>query len=203
VDKTPEQLYKERAKRVEDAIQLKVPDRVPVVISLSFFPAKYTGVTCEDAFYNPAKWREAVKKTLVDFAPDIGSPGGASSGGALEALDFKQMLWPGHGVSPHHTFQFVEGEYMKADEYDTLLQDPSGYILHTHLPRVCGNLASLQHLPPLIAALFSPTMLLGMPGMEEMLDAIAKARQEAMNLRCNRGPSERHARLHAGYVPPT
>ena len=28
--KTPEELYKERRKRVQDTIQLRVPDRVPI-----------------------------------------------------------------------------------------------------------------------------------------------------------------------------
>jgi hypothetical protein len=180
VTKTPEQLYKERAKRVEDAVQLKIPDRVPIVIPFGFFPAKYTGITCEDAFYNPAKWKAAVIKTAVDFAPDICAAGGAQSGGALEALDFKQMRWPGHGVSPHHSFQFVEGEYMKADEYDAFLEDPTGFILKTHLPRVCGNLEPLQNLPSLIFTLFSPTMPLGMPGLEAVLESISKARQEVL-----------------------
>ncbi len=165
---------------MEDAIQLKIPDRVPIVIPFGFFPAKYAGITCEDAFYNPAKWKAAVIKTAIDFAPDVCAAGGAQSGVALEALDFKQMRWPGHGVSPHHTFQFVEGEYMKADEYDAFLEDPTGFILQTHLPRVCGNLEPLKNLPSLFFTLFSPLMLLGTPGLDAVLESISKARQEAL-----------------------
>jgi len=37
--KAPEELYQEREKRVSDAIQLKVPDRVPFLPFFSFFPA--------------------------------------------------------------------------------------------------------------------------------------------------------------------
>jgi len=182
VTKTPEQLYKERAKRVEDAIQLKIPDRVPVVLALSFFPAKYTGVTCEDAFYNPAKWKEAVKKTAVDFAPDMCSTVNAVSGGALEAIDFKQIRWPGHGVSPNHTFQFVEGEYMLADEYDAFFKDPSGFMVRTYLPRVCGTLEAFTKLPPL-SMFFGYTTLLatiGMPNLDQAIESLLKARQEAL-----------------------
>jgi len=50
MDKMTEELYQERLKRVEDAIQLKVPDRVPIVTSFGYFPAKYNGITCKDAF---------------------------------------------------------------------------------------------------------------------------------------------------------
>ena len=180
MDKSPQQLYDERAKRVEDTIQLKVPDRVPVAFSLGYFPAKYTGITCADAYYNPVKWKEAAKKTVIDFEPDACIAVGPDSGYALEALDFRQLKWPGHGTSPYHTHQFVEGEYMKADEYDAFLEDPTGFILRTHLPRVCGNLEPLKNLQPLIYSLFSPTMLLTMPGLEEIMDSILKARREVL-----------------------
>ncbi len=178
--KTLQQLYEERVKRVEDAIQLKVPDRVPIALSLGYFPAKYAGVTCTDAYYNPAKWKEASIKTVVDFEPDACTAMGPDSGKALEALDFKQMVWPGHGTSPHHTHQFVEGEYMKADEYDAYLDDPTGFILRTYLPRIYGSLESFQRLPDLSILLFSPTMLLGMPGFEKAIESLSKARQEVL-----------------------
>ena len=190
--KTPEQLYQERVKRVEDAIQLKVPDRVPVVLALSFFPAKYTGVTCADAFYNPARWNEAVKKTVVDFAPDMCSSVGAVPGGALEALEFKQMRWPGHGVSPNSTHQFVEGEYMKADEYDAFFRDTSDYMVRTYLPRVCGTLDILTSLPPL-SMFFGYTIItaiLGMPGLERAIASLIKARQETLKWNAEMMPLE-------------
>ena len=34
-------LYNERNQRVMDAVALKVPDRVPISIPFSFFPAKF------------------------------------------------------------------------------------------------------------------------------------------------------------------
>jgi hypothetical protein len=53
--KRTDALYKEREKRVNDAIQLKVQDRVPVVTHFGFFPATYTGITCEEAMYDSEK----------------------------------------------------------------------------------------------------------------------------------------------------
>jgi len=188
MDKTPQQLYEERSRRVEDAIRLKVPDRVPVALSLGYFPAKYTGITCADAFYNPVKWKEAAKKTVIDFAPDVFLGMGSDCGGALEALDFKQMIWPGHGSSPNHTHQFVEGEYMKADEYEAFLEDPTGFILRTYLPRTCGNLEAFSRLPHLSILLFSPTMLLGMPGFEGAVEALSRARSELLKRNAELGP---------------
>src|SRR5512135_2537833 len=104
--------YEERSKRVEAAVALKIPDRVPVMISVGYFPAKYTGIDCEAAFYDAEKWKQAVKKTVADTQPDVCQITAPQSGAALEALDFKQMLWPGHGLASRYSPQFVEGEYM-------------------------------------------------------------------------------------------
>jgi len=45
MDKATEQLYREREKRFLDAVQLKVPDRVPTSIHLSYLPARICGIT--------------------------------------------------------------------------------------------------------------------------------------------------------------
>ena len=118
--KTPEELYQEREKRVNDAIQLKVPDRVPFWFQdISFFPAKYTGTTSQTLMYDDDAFVAAYKKTITDFAPDMYfNPGHAlhTPGDALDIIDSKQVKVPGREISPYHTFQFIEGEYMKADE---------------------------------------------------------------------------------------
>ena len=42
--KSPAELYKEREKRIDDAVHVRIPDRVPVEMSFGYFPAKYTGM---------------------------------------------------------------------------------------------------------------------------------------------------------------
>src|SRR4030042_2909231 len=93
-----EELYKGKAKRVQDAIQLKVPDRVPIWFQdLGFFPARYAGITCKDAMYYDKKLFAAYKKTIFALEPDMYfNPGHAlhTPGDALEAVDCKQLKWP-------------------------------------------------------------------------------------------------------------
>ncbi len=126
-DKTTEELFKERDKRVADAIAMRIPDRVPVLVSFGYFPAKYMGLTCKDAWYDHDKWLEATKKTVVDFAPDgLWTIQGFSPGAPLEILDPKTVKWPGQGVSPNYGHQAIEAENIKADEYD--------YYFNTNMP---------------------------------------------------------------------
>ena len=55
MEKTAGELFKEREKRIHDAVQLKEPDRVPIVSFGGFFAAKYAGFTCKEAMYDREK----------------------------------------------------------------------------------------------------------------------------------------------------
>jgi uroporphyrinogen-III decarboxylase len=151
MSKTPEELYQEREKRVLDAITLKVPDRVPVLTFYGFFPAKYAGFTVEEVMYDPEKLWEAEWKALTDFPSDMAhNPFPLRFlGPLLETLDFQQLVWPGHGLSSNDTYQFVEGEYMKAEEYDHFLLDPTDFMIRRYWPRIYGALKPFEKLPPL------------------------------------------------------
>ncbi len=149
--KTTEELYAEREKRITDAIELREPDRVPVIMAGGYFAARYGGLTASAAYYDIPAYREAIKKTAIDIEPDQ-SPGAAATGGAgraLEILDAKQTAWPGGTLPPDVGHQFVEGEYMKADEYDLFLSDPTDFTLRYYLPRIFGALEPLAQLPSL------------------------------------------------------
>ena len=149
--KTPEELYAEREKRVLDAIALKKPDRVPIMVMFGFFPARYLGMTVQDVMYDPEKLWKAQWKTMVEFQQDMEqNPFGLRFlGPILDTLDFKQLKWCGHGVGADFSYQFVEGEYMKTDEYDHFLFDPTDFMLRKYWPRVFGSLDGFAKLNPM------------------------------------------------------
>ncbi len=164
--KTAEQLFAERVKRIEDATALKTPDRVPAFIMQEGFPVRYAGITYQEAFYDQDKWLAANEKTIVDFAPDayffLGA-GVSAPGSAWERLGYLQHKWPGHGIGPNVAFQFVEGEYMKGEEYDHFLDDPTDFLLRAYLPRTNSALAGLGMLPPL------QSLIMGASGLSPLL----------------------------------
>jgi hypothetical protein len=187
MEKTAGQLYRERTQRVEDAIQLKVPDRVPFFLFSGYLPCRYVGMTLEEAHYDSETYFAACKKLTVDLAPDLyfnaGSPV-KTAGRALDALEMRQVKWPGHGVPATSPFQFVEDEYVRADEIDALLDDPSDYTIRTYLPRVYGALESFATLPPLSWMLMGYittglAAVLTIPAVADALEALAVAGREA------------------------
>ena len=141
----------------------------------------------QEAHYDSDKYFAACKKLTVDLAPDLyfnaGSPV-KTAGAALDALDMKQIRWPGHGIPADSPFQFVEDEYLKADEVDAFLEDPSDFTMRTYLPRVYGALESFSMLPPLSWMMmgYITTGLaaaITIPAVAEALEALATAGREA------------------------
>jgi len=145
--KTTEQLYEEREKRVRDAIAPSEPDRVPLVINVN--TSIYAGIPNSAAYYDPIGWKRAMRKITLDLEPDMCNAGLPTSGPALEALNVKNRLWPGGPLPPDYEYQFIEGEFMKEDEYDLFLADPSDFMIRYYLPRMYGALKPLSKLPPL------------------------------------------------------
>ncbi len=179
--------YKDRINRVNDAIQMKkLPDRVPVCILPSFFPVYYGGITPQEAMYDYDKLYAAYKKFILDFKADIhigaDMPG---PGRFFEALDYKLYSWPGHGVAPERSYQANEAEYMKPDEYDALINDPSNYFNNTYFPRIFGALQPFSMLPALTAVIemygvaynFIP---FGIPPVQAAYKALLEAGNEAL-----------------------
>ena len=128
-----------------------MPDRVPLAVSLGFFAAKYAGFTNQEVMYDPEKLWEAQWKTSLDFPQDLDrDPYGLTFlGPVLDGIGYRQLRWAGRGLPADAAYQFVEGEYMKAEEYDHFLIDPSDFIVRVYFPRICERLTGLSKLPSL------------------------------------------------------
>jgi uroporphyrinogen-III decarboxylase len=183
--KTKEELYNERERRVLDAIALKKPDRVPVWAFFSSFAAQYAGITHKEEHYDLEKHSEADWKTCIDFEPDLASRS-LFLGPQFEALDYTQLKWAGHGLRDNSPFQYVEGEYMKAEEYDAFLYDPTDFVLRSYWPRIFGRLSGFSTLPRLSNVLsyylggVTGFMFFGTPQGKEALNALSKAGDETL-----------------------
>ncbi len=181
--KSSQDLYGEREKRVTDAIELRRPDRVPIIVRFHFFPAPYTGTTAQELMYDSDKTEKTYLKVIRDFEPDmIQNPYERFLGPLLDALDCKQARWPGRNLPSHLPFQYVEQEYMKAEEYDHFLSDPSDFVVRRLWPRIFGALKGFEKLGPLHSVVsysggtstaFSAPEILG------ALDALRKVSEES------------------------
>ncbi|MGA2509395.1 MAG: uroporphyrinogen decarboxylase family protein [Candidatus Acidiferrales bacterium] len=181
-----QQTYQEHVQMLLDVISLKKPKRIPVCPATGIFPFVYAGVTPQEAMYDYEKLGNGLMKYHVDFMPDtLAGTALYGPGKVLEILDYKLYRWPGHGVPATESYQCVEDEYMRADEYERLINDPSDFFYRSYLPRVFGTLDPWRLLSPLTDILelpsVGPAMVpFGLPEMQKTLKRLMEAGQAAI-----------------------
>jgi hypothetical protein len=154
VSKEAEKLYKERVTRFIKTIKLEEPDRVPVFLPTGNFPAYWGGSSFRELMYDYQKGHRIWKKYMVAFGDmDIFSgPSFIPCGPIAEAIPSLTQKLPGLGLPEDAPMnQFVEGEYMMADEYDKYMLDPTDYNLRIMMPRTTPLFAPFKRLPPMRA----------------------------------------------------
>ena len=145
--KSPEQLLAERGKRLEDALSLGQPDRIPVHMPASYLLSEYGGITHREQQDNWEKAQELLEQFALEFQPDT-VIGLFNQPRPSLALGDRMTKWPGHGLPDTGSFQFDEHEFMKAEDYEAFINDPSDWAIRTYLPRAFEKLEGLQYLPP-------------------------------------------------------
>jgi hypothetical protein len=180
-----EKLYEERVTRFIKAIKLEKPDRVPVMIPVQFLPSIYAGYNLGTVMHDYGKLKEAWLKFLNDFEADSFLPPSlVLPAKMLEMIDFKLLKWPGYNL-PDDTpsYQFVEGEYMPAEEYDALIYDPADYLQRYFLPRVAGAFKSFSKFAPLTPFVAIPIGYVAQfadPEVRKAYETLFEASQEAV-----------------------
>jgi hypothetical protein len=188
-DAKAEKAYNTRVQRLIDVYNVKVPDRVPVNLPVGNLPLTMFGINAHTAMYDYEKALQATAKFNEKYAKELEYTAGpyVFPGRILDIVDYKIYAWPGHGISENATgWQFIEGEYMKAEEYDDLIRDPSDFWMRTYLPRVFGILEPIKMFQPFTNITenvhVGQLMPLAMPSVQEMLQKLLDVGKEYQRL---------------------
>ncbi len=136
-----EQLYQQRLKRYTTALKNGKPDRVPIRPFVAEFVARYTGYTCQQVTQDFNLAFDATVKTCADFDWDAAVANMVYVwGGIAQAVGLRYYAIPGVGLSANTGFQYLEPpedqSWMRANEYDQLIADPTRFLYETWLPRI-------------------------------------------------------------------
>jgi hypothetical protein len=143
-----EELYQLRLKRYLTAMRNEKPDRVPIRPFVAEFTAKYAGMTCQDVAHDFNKAFDAAVICARDFDWDAVVPNMVYVWtGLAQAVGLRYYGIPGIHI-PHTTgFNYIEPPeseaFMREDEYDALIADPTGFLYNTWLPRVSTEVSKL------------------------------------------------------------
>jgi uroporphyrinogen-III decarboxylase len=112
----------------------------------------------------------------------------------------------GHGISEKTPWQYLEGEYMKAEDYDALIADPSDYFRTTFLPRIGTAFAPLAGLDSFVnimeASMMSVNVLpFANPAVLEGVQRLAQAAGESFRWLMTVGAANVDAGARLGIPP--
>ncbi len=142
------QLYAERKRRYLTALRNEKPDKIPIRPFVAEFTAKYAGMTCQQVAHDYNLAFEAAVKCAKDFDWDAVVANMVYVWtGLAQAAGLRYYGIPGIHI-PHTTgFNFIEPPedkaFMREDEYDALIDDPTGFLYNVWLPRVSTEVAAI------------------------------------------------------------
>jgi len=108
------------------------------------FTARFAGYTCQEVAHDYSKAFEAALKTAKAFDWDAVVPNMVYVWtGLAQAAGLRYYGIPGIGIPHDSGFNYIEPSeeqaFMKADEYDALIDDPTAFLYNTWLPRVSSE----------------------------------------------------------------
>jgi len=141
-----EKRYLERLDRYTTAMRNEQPDRVPIRPFVAEFTGAYAGYTCQQLAHDYENGFAAVRKCASDFDWDaVVANMVATWTGMTQAMGLRYYMIPGIDVPANVGHQYreppPEEAWMKPDEYDALIEDPTGYLYNVWLPRVAAPLS--------------------------------------------------------------
>ena len=107
------------------------------------FTAKYAGYTCQEVAHDYELAFAAARKCAADFDWDAVVANMVYVWtGLTQAIGLKYYGIPGIDIPADTGFQYREPPqdeaFMRPDEYDALIEDPTGFLLNVWLPRVAA-----------------------------------------------------------------
>lgn len=113
----------------------------PIRPFVAEFTAKYAGLTCQQVSHDYHFAFEAAAKCAKEFDWDAVVPNMVCLWtGLAQAAGLKYFGIPGIGIPHTSGFNYIEPSeeeaFMREDEYDALIDDPTGFLYNVWLPRV-------------------------------------------------------------------
>ena len=147
----PKTEYQKRNDLLNKALNLELPDQALLgITSDHFFSTRLAGMTNAEAMRDHEKRYAAIKDCVLRFGLDYAFESGIYPAQWMESLGSRHYKWPGHDLADNMTFQFVETEYMRADEYDRFLANPEAFLMRVVWARMTERLEPLADFPSLL-----------------------------------------------------
>ena len=138
--------YQKRLRRFVTALNNRKPDMIPIRPFAAEFTAVHAGYTCQQVTQNYSDGFEAMIKCCMDYDWDAVPANMIYVWPCItDAASVRYYGVPGVDVPPDRGFQYIEPpenqSFMRADEYDRLIDDPTAFLYEVWLPRASRRIA--------------------------------------------------------------
>ena len=142
-----EALYQARLRRFVTALNNQKPDRVPIRPFAAEFTGRHAGYTCQQLTQHYPDAFEAMIRCCKDYDWDaVPASMVYVWTGITDAAEVRYYGVPGVDVPPECGFQYreppEESSFMREDEYDRLIDDPTAFLYEVWLPRASRKIAA-------------------------------------------------------------
>ena len=138
--------YQQRLRRFVTALNNRKPDMIPIRPFAAEFTGVHAGYNCQQLTQNYPDAFEAMIRCCLDYDWDaVPSNMIYVWPGISDAASIRYYGVPGVDVPPDRGFQYIEPpedqSFMRADEYDRLIDDPTAFLYEVWLPRATRRIA--------------------------------------------------------------
>ncbi len=142
-----EELYQKRLRRYVTAMRNEKPDCIPIRPFVAEFTARYAGYTVQEVTHDYELAFAAARKCAADYDWDaVVSNMVYVWTGLTQAIGLKYYGVPGIDIPPDVGFQYREPPadqaWMRPEDYDALIDDPTGFLFNVWLPRVTADIVA-------------------------------------------------------------
>jgi len=169
--KTNQELYAERLQRIQTAIALGRPDRVPVVTTCTGFAARYTKTQMAEFCSNPKLAAEIMLRTIQDMGEIDGTQFALFSPYLLSMGTLNRVQIPGRELPEDAPYQIHEQELMKVTDYDVIINQGYDAWLETYLEEQLTD--TISHIGEAFEALPEATLNVMNAGLPILSPAIS------------------------------
>ncbi|MCX5859513.1 MAG: hypothetical protein NT056_06400 [Proteobacteria bacterium] len=131
------QKFEERKRRVEAAIRLETPDRVPFTTMVYSFAARFAGISVHDYIFNPRENRRVHRIFNQEFEPDMNYLPATNLHPLMVALAQPcPVRLPGRELPPDESWQCFEEPLMTVEDYEYIIRKGMPLFMRRFLPKI-------------------------------------------------------------------
>ncbi len=175
------QLYAEREQRARTCVSLQEADRVPFVPKIGRFYSTGYNISTYDVMMDKRNILPGIEAFVRDYEPDLGWVPVEHNIPSVKATGANFLKWPGpdFGIPKRESFQVLDGSFIRDDEFEEFVLDPTHFFLTKFYPRKFDKLKGLAKIDslrmPFEYGIYGMMAAFGDPEVRASLQALMEA----------------------------